>query len=325
MTTEPLQVLSLGGGIQSSALLLMSVTGMLPHLDAVVFADTQHEMPGTYAYLRDVLQPAAEAAGTAFYTVTAGDLKAEVIARTGKGSQPMLPVRVRTTPTAEPGRIGAYTCSFNFKREVVTRQVKQLIGGRGAWKRAGAVDQWIGYSTDEASRIKPAEQCWCGHNRTVRTTKAQRTADPELAKVELIHRAGVGCARCACTEFAPWQRNRWPLIDLQLSRSQVRRWFAANGYPEPPRSACYFCPNRGDAHWRDLRANHPELWAQAVELDAHVRHGMNGLRGTAFLHRTGLPLTEVDIRPRHEQLADQGIMPLFTDEDADCDAGTCFT
>jgi len=48
---EPLRILSLGGGTQSCALALMSARGDLPRLDAVVFADTQGEMPGTYAYL----------------------------------------------------------------------------------------------------------------------------------------------------------------------------------------------------------------------------------------------------------------------------------
>lgn len=50
-----LLTLGLGGGWQSSCLLLMSCAGLLPKLDAAIFADTQGEMPGTYEYL-DYLQ-----------------------------------------------------------------------------------------------------------------------------------------------------------------------------------------------------------------------------------------------------------------------------
>lgn len=40
-----LRVLSYGGGTQSAALALMAAAGDLPKLDAVVFADTQGELP----------------------------------------------------------------------------------------------------------------------------------------------------------------------------------------------------------------------------------------------------------------------------------------
>lgn len=42
-----LKVLSLGAGVQSSALLLMSCRGVLPRIDAAVFADTRFEPSGT--------------------------------------------------------------------------------------------------------------------------------------------------------------------------------------------------------------------------------------------------------------------------------------
>lgn len=49
---EPdLRVLSLGAGVQSTAVLLMSATGELPKLDAAVFADTQWEPKAVYEHL----------------------------------------------------------------------------------------------------------------------------------------------------------------------------------------------------------------------------------------------------------------------------------
>ena len=38
----------------------------------------------------------------------------------------------------------------------------------------------------------------------------------------------------------PWIEHRWPLIEKRLTRQGCREWMQANGYPEPPRSACTF-------------------------------------------------------------------------------------
>lgn len=320
MSAPDLRVLSLGGGTQSSALALMSIDGELDRLDAIIFADTQHEMPETYAYL-DFLRRKAEKRDVPFIIATAGDLRAEAMSNR-TGNQVSLPVMTRKAD-GTLGRIGGYHCSFTFKREVVTREVKKLCGGRGAWKRA-TVEQWIGFSTDEMSRMKRSQECRCGHNRLRVLSRAEKVERGE--KVELIHTTSGGCSRCKCEAFDPWQVNRWPLIELGMRRGDSQRWIAEHGYPVPPRSACYFCPNRGNAHWRDLRENRPELWANAVELDEAVRRGMNKLKGTAYLHASGVPLAEADLRSPVDRLRDIGQEPLIAEEvDTDCDAGTCFT
>lgn len=337
---QPLRVLSLGGGIQSSCLLLMACedairrragqhdAALLPRLDAAIFADTQHEMPETYDYLR-YLEEQCEAAGIRTFFRSAGDLKADLIARRGKGMQPNLPVRVRDPKTGELSRVNAYRCSYDYKRRVVTRATKELCGGRGAWKRL-TVEQWLGISMDESSRMKPADACRCGHNRLRRIGRKERRGRGDGALVELIHDHH-GCARCACTGFDPWQRNEYPLVDLRMSRAECVGWITDHGHPTPPRSACYFCPNRGNAHWRYLRDHRPDLWASAVEVDEFVRDGMNELDGQGFLHQSGVPLAVADLRTSDERLADRGVLALpgldgiNPDVDNDCDAGTCFT
>lgn len=316
MTPPTLRVLSLGGGWQSSALLLMSCAGVLPKLDAAVFADTQGEMPETYDYL-DYLTGQADAAGIKLIRATAGDLAGDVRAKAGKGMQPSLPVRVRDK-AGELQRVNGYTCSFDYKRRVVTRQARRLCGPRGAWKKA-TVEQWIGYTLDEISRMKQDSECRCGHKRAATiSTRSTR---------EMGHSRAGTCRECACIEFDPWRLNAWPLItELQMTRNETRNWITANGHPEPPRSACFFCPNRGNSHWRYLRDERPELWAAACGLDEFVRDGLNKLDGAAYLHQSGVALADADLRSRVDVLAeDHGVMPLFTDEGMDCDAGVCFT
>ena len=44
-------VLSLGAGVQSSAMAVMSAKGDLPPVDCAIFADTGYEPKGIYTYL----------------------------------------------------------------------------------------------------------------------------------------------------------------------------------------------------------------------------------------------------------------------------------
>jgi hypothetical protein len=304
------KVLSLGGGTQSCALALMSAAGDLPKLDHIVFADTQGELPETYEYL-DYLRPIVEAAGIPLHVVTAGSLEQALLLDHPIDKNPTPPAHV-LNPDGTKGRIGAYRCSYDYKRRIIEAQVKRLCGGRGAWKRA-QVEQWIGFSLDEVGRMRPADACGCGH-------KAGRHAG--------------GCQRCKCERYEAWQTNRWLLIELRMRRHDTIRWFADHGHPIPPRSACWFCPNQGNERWQQLRTDHPDLFERACVLDETIRGGggfnnrdNQPFEGQLFLHRSLTPLRDADLRTRRQVTADNGQRELF-DDDAlalDCQAEVCFT
>jgi len=92
--------------------------------------------------------------------------------------------------------------------------------------------------------------------------------------------------------------KRFPLLDLNMSRKDCARWLKAAGWGHTAKSACIGCPFHGNAHWRDMRDNHPDEWADAVEFDRLTRKGGVGrttpLRGNAFLHSSRMPL---DVAP----------------------------
>lgn len=80
-------------------------------------------------------------------------------------------------------------------------------------------------------------------------------------------------------------RNRWPLIEAEMSRAECQRRLDAWGV-ETPRSACCGCPFLSDADWRDRRTQ-PE-WNETVD---HSRR----LAATGqFMHRSLLPIDQVD-------------------------------
>ena len=100
----------------------------------------------------------------------------------------------------------------------------------------------------------------------------------------------------------PWCRNRWPLIEKEMSRHDCLLWMLRNGFPAPPRSACIFCPFRADQEWRRLKTNDPSPFAYAIRFEKKLQHlhqltGRSknmGLVGVPFLHDSLKPLGEVD-------------------------------
>jgi hypothetical protein len=64
MTEPTIRTLSLGAGVQSTTLLLMSLEGMLPKLDCAIFADTGWEPQRVYEHL-DLISAQAAGGGRA--------------------------------------------------------------------------------------------------------------------------------------------------------------------------------------------------------------------------------------------------------------------
>jgi hypothetical protein len=108
-----------------------------------------------------------------------------------------------------------------------------------------------------------------------------------------------------------WQTNRWPLIERQISRRDCQEWLKAHGW-EAPKSACVGCPFHNDAQWRELRNRYPEEWDDAVKVDVALRNGgsANGFRHQLFMHRSLVPLSQVDLRTH----AELGQPDLFLNE-----------
>jgi len=98
-----------------------------------------------------------------------------------------------------------------------------------------------------------------------------------------------------------YSQHRWPLIEKRMSRNDCLLWMKRMGYPEPPRSACVYCPHHSNHEWRRLRDTDPKGWARAVEFDAKVRSGIHGVRAKCFVHRDCVPLPDVDLSTDSER------------------------
>jgi hypothetical protein len=142
-----LRVISLGAGVQSTTMALMAAHGEIgPMPDCAIFADTQDEPAAVYEHLRWLSSP--NVLPFPVHVVTAGRLSEQL--RAGN-DEARIPCFVGT------GGLSGRQCTRNFKIRVIRRKVRELLGaGLRGRIQAGAVEQWIGISVDEAIRKKPS-------------------------------------------------------------------------------------------------------------------------------------------------------------------------
>ena len=267
--TIDLRVLSLGAGVQSTALALMAAHGEIgPMPDCAVFADTGWEPRAVHEHLAWLRSP--NVLPFPVHIVTGGNIR-EGLVRGARGERwASIPAFTRSAS----GKVGMIRrqCTGEYKIVPIRRKVRELAGlTRKRSPGHPIVEQWIGISFDEAIRMKPSLEAW--------------------------------------------QVNRFPLIEKGMTRRDCLRWLEKHGYPMPPKSACIGCPYHSDAHWRQMRAEDPDAWADAVAIDRLIRTGFRNLRGEVYLHRSCVPLDEADL----DTLEDRGQLDLFADE---CD-GLC--
>lgn len=154
--------------------------------------------------------------------------------------------------------MGRRQCTSEYKLAPISRKVRELLGAAPPDFR-------------RVPRGRVAEQ-WIGFS----TDEIGRVSDKEGTLYE---------------------RKRYPLLELNMSRKDCQRYLERRGWGETAKSACVGCPFAGNAQWRDLRDDRPDEWADAVEFDKAIRKGgARGLplNGEAFLHRSRIPL---DIAP----------------------------
>lgn len=163
MTTpkEPLQIISLGAGVQSSTMALMAARGEItPMPDAAIFADTQSEPAAVYKHL-DWLEKQLP---FPVFRVTAGNLGAALLesARGGNraGSHARPPVYIKADDGSRGGMVRRQ-CTGDFKIDPIRRKVREMVGlTRKKSPMTPVVHQWIGISTDEIYRMKISRDPW---------------------------------------------------------------------------------------------------------------------------------------------------------------------
>jgi hypothetical protein len=140
---EPLRILSLGAGVQSTTLALMSAYGEVEKIDFCLFADTMWEPAPVYNHLKWLVQELSRN-GIPTHTVTAGSIKDKRFAS-------RMPVFIDSGGPVE-GRLRK-ACTHRLKIDPLEKKIKELRGDR-------TVEHWFGISLDEIVRMRMSQDDW---------------------------------------------------------------------------------------------------------------------------------------------------------------------
>lgn len=156
-----LRTISLGAGVQSSALYRMAVMGLIgPKPDYAIFADTQNEP----YWVTDSVKELQKWGDIPIIVATRGELGDEIRKAAGIRDGRFANIPFWTQSAENPDRSTPMRrhCTSDFKIQVVQKTVRELLGLKPGERAAGRfkTEEWIGISIDEVQRAKPSRVDW---------------------------------------------------------------------------------------------------------------------------------------------------------------------
>jgi hypothetical protein len=335
--TKLTDCVSFGGGVQSTAIMVLAGEGLIPLPDHWVFSDPGFETTETYAHVERCKDYLAKH-GRTLNVISVGNISTDAIDFAERPSENSGLKRWASIPMFTDGEkpgILPRQCTSEYKIEPIEQYHRREIMGLQEGQRAPKTPQvcvWIGFSIDEERRAKPPGR-W---KKIIGTIGEDLFGDDIKA------------------ENVKWMPQEWlvkahPLLGYQLwpDRSRVdddrfdycAGWdrqdaldFLAKTWPHPvPRSACICCPYRSNEEWRLMRDKSPDDWQRAVKFDEDIRysytHGQNRrgkpLASKPFIHRSRVPLGMAPIdEPTKEADRRRGCGSLFGEPFEDGMCGT---
>ena len=302
-------VLSLGAGVQSSTVVKMTKHGFIkPMPDAGIFADVQAEPQSVYKWL-DLLE--SQGIPYPIYHVTRGNLADDglKVARSklsGKLYQKnLIPLFIKK-PNGKKG-ILQRKCTSEYKVREIIKKTRSLLkpGELLAWRKKYKAELTVWREFKKEVKLAKKEKRACG--LLYPSVEWKRMQDDALVESWI----GISTDEASRMKQSrePWIRNKYPLIEHNISREQCVEWMLAEGYPEPPRSACIFCPYHSDEEWKRLRDKEPEEFQRAVEWEREAQKSNvtdEVTIGIPFLHASLVPLDQV-VFSEKKQIAQQSL------------------
>ena len=149
-----LVIISLGAGGQSSTMALKAACGEFPRPDCAIFADTGYEPKSVYNYLdylKDILP-------FPVHVVNNGNIKKDLKSYINHNQRmPTAPFFTKNADTNKKGMLRRQ-CTNDYKIVPIRKKIRELcgVGYKKHFPKDQYVEQWIGISTDEIMRMKPA-------------------------------------------------------------------------------------------------------------------------------------------------------------------------
>jgi len=263
-----MKIISLGVGVQSSTLYLMSSLGIVPRVDYAIFADPGAEETGTYEYLEWLKGWKEKNSGIEIiHSKIRSTIEHDLLNGTNTAGNRFASIPAFTVD--EKGKKGMLRrqCTREYKVEVVDKEVRRLYGLK-PHARFPETEMWMGITLDEISRAKDSREKWR----------------------KIIY---------------PFLNMPYQFFQKEYTRGDCTSWLINNNYPVPPKSACVWCPYQGDKRLLDKKRNYPNDWERIIKVDSGIRDSSKmGVRQPIFLHRECKPIDQVNLKENQEELFD---------------------
>jgi hypothetical protein len=264
--------LSLGAGVQSTTIAIMSARGDLPRVDRAIFADTGWEPAGVYEHLRR-LTAYLDLAGIPVDVVSSGNIRVDM----------MTPGRFVGIPVYIKGKGQTRRqCTQEYKLRPVKDRVRELLGAKvtiqpDGRKKVGRLqwgvtcENWVGISVDEIERQRPSD------------VKYMQRVDPLLDIVQMT--------RADCVAYLE-QHWPWPVAKS-----------ACIGCPFHDNASWREMRDRRPDEWADAVSFDRELRVTASKFEHRE------MLADGYLHYHRRPLDECNLEERAPGRPKQGCGP----------------
>jgi len=204
--------LSLGAGVQSSAMLVCSNLGRydVPRADVAIFADTGDEPQWVYDYL-EILTKWSK---IPIEIAQKGHLSQDLIDRHSGKKKRFACIPAFTAGKDTFNAILRRQCTREYKIEPIEKKVRELLGYKPRQRIKEKVCAMIGISIDEAIRMKPSRTRWI--------TNAWPLVDAGLNKLSCLRickEAGLPEPQKSACVFCPYHNNAY-WLDLQVNHPE---------------------------------------------------------------------------------------------------------
>jgi hypothetical protein len=199
------QVLSYGGGVQSSAMLVAACHGDLPdgiRPNVAIFADTQWEPASVIEYVARMTDYASQY-GIEVCTLTKGSI------RSNRGAT-VMPLYTKDS-TGDIG-ITMRQCTSEFKILPIRREIRRRLGYKRHQHWKCQLETWLGITTDEAQRMKPSTEKF----ETVRWPLIEMNWNREDCK-RYLEKHGLDVPMKSSCIGCPYHSNKY-FLDMKKQR-----------------------------------------------------------------------------------------------------------
>lgn len=295
-----LVVLHNGGGVQTGTICEMIHDGLVEKPQAVIQADTGDEPSYIYKqWERDKML--MKAVNVPYLVVSNGNLHDDIYGGGRFAAMPLFTIRKNgkrgKKQKIADGQMGMFElsdfeeeieqienfglttqieykgkmrrqCTREYKIVPIEREIRTMLLEMGLAKETNHKPPQI--------RINPGTivESWIGY-----------TTD-EIERVNRLYQA-------------KWQRFRFPLIEMRMSKADCLQWLKDNNKPPRLSSACKKCPLIGNKQRRQIRDNDPDGWQETLQFDDDLRSGKLRIVATAkgdlYLSNQFIPLRDVNI------------------------------